>query len=58
LCRYSEEAAGRIFNAQCVKDVWGAPVLLFKNVWNVEQLIADTPEIGELSNFSAPPAAD
>ena len=58
MCRYSEEAAGRIFNAQCVKDVWGAPVLLFKNVWNVEQLIADTPASGELSNFSAPPAAD
>ena len=46
------DAAGRIFNAQCVKDIWGQPVLLFKNVWNVEQLVADTPEIGELSPFS------
>ena len=52
------DAAGRIFNAQCVKDVWGAPVLLFKNAWNVDQLVADTPEIGTLSPFSKPPAAD
>ena len=52
------DAAGRIFNAQCVKDIWGQPVLLFKNVWNVEQLVADTPEIGELSPFSIPPAAE
>jgi peptide chain release factor 3 len=41
-----------------VKDVWGAPVLLFKNAWNVDQLVADTPEIGTLSPFSKPPAAD
>ena len=52
------DAAGRIFNAQCVKDIWGQPVLLFKNVWNVEQLVADTPEDGELSPFSIPPAAE
>ena len=52
------EAAGRIFNAQCVKDIWDQPVLLFKNQWNVDQLVNDTPEIGELSNFSAPPAAE
>jgi peptide chain release factor 3 len=52
------DAAGRIFNAQCVKDVWGQPVLLFKNQWNVDQIVADTPEIGELSPFSIPPAAE
>jgi peptide chain release factor 3 len=52
------DAAGRIFNAQCVKDQWGAPVLLFKNQWNVDQLIADTPEIGELSPISIPPSAE
>ena len=51
-------AAGRIFNAQCVKDVWGQPVLLFKNTWNVDALVADTPEIGELSPYSIPPSAD
>ena len=52
------DAAGRIFNAQCVKDIWGQPVLLFKNQWNVDQIVADTPEIGELSPFSIPPAAE
>jgi len=52
------ENAGRIFNAQCVKDQWGAPVLLFKNQWNVDQLAADTPEIGELSPISIPPTAE
>ena len=52
------DAAERIFNAQCVKDIWGQPVLLFKNQWNVDQIVADTPEIGELSPFSIPPAAE
>ena len=52
------DAAGRIFNAQCVKDQWGAPVLLFKNQWNVDQLIADTPANGELSPIRLPPSAD
>ena len=54
----TRDAAGRIFNAQCVKDQWGAPVLLFKNQWNVDQLIADTPEIGALSPISIPPSAE
>ena len=52
------DAAGRIFNAQCVKDQWGEPVLLFKNQWNVDQLQTDTPEIGELSPISIPPSAE
>jgi peptide chain release factor 3 len=52
------DAAGRIFNANVVKDQWGQPVLLFKNAWNVEQLENDQPEIGELSPISVPPSAD
>jgi peptide chain release factor 3 len=52
------DKAGRIFNAQCVKDQWGQPVLLFKNRWNVDQLSADTPEIGPLSPISVPPSAE
>lgn len=37
------EKVGRIFNAATVKDSWGRPVLLFKNEWNVQQLIGDHP---------------
>jgi peptide chain release factor 3 len=32
---------GRIFNAATVKDGWGRPVLLFRNEWNVQQLMTD-----------------
>ncbi len=36
---------GRIFNAMTVKDSWGRPVLLFKNVWNLQQLQGDHPDL-------------
>ncbi len=36
---------GRIFNCKTVKDSWGRPVLLFKNDWNLTQLIDDQPEL-------------
>jgi peptide chain release factor 3 len=36
---------GRIFNTVVVKDMWGRPVLLFKNEWNFQQLQADHPEL-------------
>ncbi|MGB8698170.1 MAG: peptide chain release factor 3, partial [Thermosynechococcaceae cyanobacterium] len=39
------EKIGRIFNAATVKDSWGRPVLLFRNEWNVQQLLADHPHL-------------
>jgi len=51
------ERAGRMFNAQVVKDVYGRPVLLFRNAWNVSTLQSEQPEIGELAAISAPPTA-
>jgi peptide chain release factor 3 len=39
------EAVGRIFNTVTVKDMWGRPVLLFKNEWNCQQLQGDHPEL-------------
>lgn len=52
------EKVGRIFNAATVKDMYGRPVLLFKNDWNVNTLLADSPEIGELSPIGLPPTAE
>jgi peptide chain release factor 3 len=42
------ESVGRVFNTVTVKDMWGRPVLLFKNEWNCQQLQGDHPEL-ELS---------
>ncbi|MBE9029071.1 peptide chain release factor 3 [filamentous cyanobacterium LEGE 11480] len=42
------DKVGRIFNTVVVKDMWGRPVLLFKNIWNFQQLQGDHPEL-ELS---------
>jgi peptide chain release factor 3 len=39
------EKVGRIFNAATVKDSWGRPVLLFRNDWNVQQLMSDHPSL-------------
>jgi peptide chain release factor 3 len=39
------EKAGRLFNTQTVKDSWGRPVLLFKNEWNLQQVIGDCPDL-------------
>lgn len=39
------EKAGRIFNTITVKDNWGRPVLLFRNEWNLQQVMADFPEL-------------
>jgi peptide chain release factor 3 len=39
------EQAGRLFNVMTVKDNWARPVLLFKNSWNVNQLMEDKPEL-------------
>jgi peptide chain release factor 3 len=37
---------GRLFNTFTVKDSWGRPVLLFRNEWNVNQLMEDHPQLG------------
>ena len=39
------EDAGRIFNTMTVKDNWERPVLLFKNEWNLQQVIGDHPKL-------------
>jgi peptide chain release factor 3 len=39
------EKAGRLFNTITVKDSWGRPVLLFKNEWNLQQVIGDHPSL-------------
>jgi peptide chain release factor 3 len=39
------DAVGRIFNTVTVKDMWGRPVLLFKNEWNFQQLQGDHPDL-------------
>ncbi len=51
------ERAGRIFNALTLKDVWGRPVLLFRNQWNVDTALAEQPEVGALSPIGLPPTA-
>lgn len=38
------ESCGRIFNAFYAKDRWNRPVLLFKNTWNLNQLLEDHGE--------------
>ena len=45
------ERIGRIFNCKTVKDSWLRPVLLFKNDWNLNQLIQDHPDL-ELSSVA------
>ncbi|OKH23092.1 peptide chain release factor 3 [Chroogloeocystis siderophila] len=48
------EKVGRLFNTFVAKDRWNRPVLLFKNQWNLEQIIADHPDL-ELSPIALPP---
>jgi peptide chain release factor 3 len=42
------ESVGRLFNCRTVRDSWDRPVLLFRNEWNLNQLLEDHPEL-ELS---------
>ncbi|PSB01829.1 peptide chain release factor 3 [Merismopedia glauca] len=37
------EKVGRLFNTMTVKDLLGRPVLLFKNEWNLQQVLQDHP---------------
>ncbi|MEM9542071.1 MAG: peptide chain release factor 3 [Cyanobacteria bacterium P01_E01_bin.42] len=39
------EKAGRLFNTETVKDNWERPVLLFRNEWNMRQIMEDHPEL-------------
>jgi peptide chain release factor 3 len=39
------EKVGRLFNTVTVKDGWNRPVLLFRNEWNLNQVLADHPEL-------------
>ncbi|MEB3272904.1 MAG: peptide chain release factor 3 [Prochlorothrix sp.] len=39
------ERLGRLFNTVTVKDSWNRPVLLFRNEWNVGQLLSDHPRL-------------
>ena len=36
---------GRIFNCKIVKDCWNRPVILFKNEWNLNQIVEDYPKL-------------
>ena len=36
---------GRVFNCKIVKDSWNRPVILFKNDWNLNQIIEDQPNL-------------
>ena len=40
------ERVGRLFNCRTVRDCWDRPVLLFRNDWNLNQLLEDHPELG------------
>ena len=47
----SLENVGRIFNCKTVRDAWNRPVLLFKNEWNLNQLVEEHPKL-ELSTVA------
>lgn len=52
------EAAGRLFNTATYKDAYGRPVLLFRNAFSLQQVIADKGDVlGELLETVLPPAA-
>ncbi len=41
----SLENIGRVFNCKTVQDAWSRPVLLFKNDWNLNQLLEDHSDL-------------
>ena len=45
------ESVGRIFNCKIVKDAWNRPVVLFKNDWNLNQILEDNPSL-KLNNVA------
>ncbi|KAG5175270.1 PRF3, plastid translation release factor RF3 [Tribonema minus] len=48
------EADGKLFGIFQAKDRFGRPVLLFRNEWKLQQVMADLPEL-ELVPWAAPP---
>ena len=51
------EAAGRMFNTTAVRDSYGRPVLLFRNQYALNQVLAEQGEkLGELSPYALPPS--
>lgn len=48
------EKVDRLFNTFVTKDRWNRPVLLFKNQWNLEQVISDFPKL-QLSPIALAP---
>lgn len=51
------EKVGRLFNTFVVKDRWERPVLLFKNQWNLDQIVGEHPEL-QLSPIALPPTSE
>lgn len=49
------EKVGRLFNTFIAKDRWDRPVLLFNNQWNLDQNLADHPEL-KVSPIALPPS--
>ena len=41
----SLDDVGRIFNCKTVRDAWNRPVLLFKNDWNLNQLLEEHSQL-------------
>jgi len=39
------ERVGRLFNCRTVRDCWDRPVLLFRNDWNLNQLLEDHADL-------------
>jgi peptide chain release factor 3 len=39
------ESLGRLFNTTVVQDQAGRPVLLFRNEWNLQQVMEDHPKL-------------
>jgi peptide chain release factor 3 len=43
------EKVGRLFNTVTVRDSWGRPVLLFRNIWNCHQVEGEHPSLRLMS---------
>ncbi|PNW87891.1 hypothetical protein CHLRE_01g006150v5 [Chlamydomonas reinhardtii] len=50
------EGCGRLFNTTVMKDVYGRPVLLFRNEFALQQVLGEhADKLGELSPYALPP---
>ncbi|GIL80976.1 hypothetical protein Vretimale_9288 [Volvox reticuliferus] len=50
------EGVGRLFNTTVMKDVYGRPVLLFRNDFALQQVLAEhADKLGDLSPYALPP---